>query len=675
VTAVKNGALSVGVDVGGTFTDIINLDSGTGALSVLKVPTSKNPSSAIVAGLVGLGVRAQEVALLSHATTIATNALLTHTSLARTALVTNEGFRDVLEIGRQRRPELYDLYTRRPTPLVRRRDRFTVRCRIAADGTVIEPLDGRSATWVARKIIRTRFESVAVCFLNSYVKPAHETKMRRILVKEGFRGHISLSSEVDREFREYERTSTAVVNASLAPLMSHYLSSLSASLHRKGLGAPIYVMNSDGGMGTIHLASERPVSAIESGPAAGVLASRRLVGRLGLRKALTFDMGGTTAKAGTVIDGEPGFTSEFEAAGRTHSGRSIIGSGYAVRGSFIDLAEVSAGGGTIAWVDEGGALAVGPRSAGSEPGPACYGRGGSEPTVTDANVVLGRLNPAYLLGGKMPIHHELASKSFRRLSATLGLTLREAAAGVVRLANNSMAKAISIVTLERGRDPRDFAMVSFGGAGPMHCCDLAEEAGIGDIAVPVHAGLFSAYGLLSGELARNFKLPIASHGASLSVHFRDLEKTAAKEMRNDGFERFATHRYFEARYRGQSHELELPYAGAAALRRSFDRKHREIYGYASPDPIEVVGIRVRAVVERRGAGRLSSSWESSGRGVSKREAWFAGKLIAAPVYTREKMRPGQHGVGPCIMEEYDSTLVVNPSWRWTVEGWGTRLRR
>lgn len=665
--------LTVGVDVGGTFTDIIRFDAHTGGLSVLKIPTSRDPSSAILRGLREMGATGRDVTLVSHATTIATNSLLTRSGLARTALITNEGFRDVLEIGRQRRPELYDLYTRRPQPLIPRSDRFTVRCRMKSDGSVLEPLDKAAARAAAKTIVDGRFESVAVCFLNSYANPAHEKSMGKILVEEGFRGHVSLSCEVDREYREYERTSTTVVNAFLAPPMAGYLSRLSKSLRKDGIGAPLYVMNSDGGMTTVRSASLRPVSAIESGPAAGVLAAQHLAKQLALRRVLTFDMGGTTAKAGTVIDFQPDFTSEFEAAGRTHSGRSIRGSGYAVRGFFIDLAEVSAGGGTIARVDEGGALNVGPRSAGSEPGPACYGRGGREPTVTDANVVLGRINPRYLLGGKMRIQAGLASRSIATLARRMGTTLQQAAAGVLKIVNNNMAKAISIVSVERGRDPRDFTLLSFGGAGPVHACDLAEEMGIREIFIPPHAGLFSAYGLLVAEPALTFMTPVGGRVSSLPPHFKALERMASAEMKLDGFTEFSQLKHVEARYEGQSHELLIPYSGIQWLRESFDRRHKELYSYSTGDPVEVVNAKLTAVVHRQGPGRLTSEVQTGNEAQVNRLAWFGGRMHDTPIRARKNMHPGDRGTGPCIIEEYDSTIVVNPAWRWRIEEQGTRL--
>ena len=664
--------LTVGVDVGGTFTDIIISDSA--GLAVLKLPTTAEPSVGVIEGLRRLGPSVRRASLISHATTLATNALLTRTGLAHTALITNEGFRDVLEIGRQRRPELYDLRTRRPPPLVERRDRMTARCRVGADGSELSPLRRAEAYSLAKRIIEGGFTSVAICFLHSYRNGAHEEQMRSALIKDGFRGHVSISSEVDREYREYERTSTTVVNAVLSPLMTGYLSSLVASLRRSRISAPVYVMNSDGGTSSVAFASTRPAIAIESGPAAGVIASRALARELSLDRVLTFDMGGTTAKAGTVIDGEAEVINEFEAAGRTHSGRSIRGSGYPVRGEFIDLAEVSAGGGTIASVDGSGDLRVGPESAGSVPGPACYGKGGTRATVTDANVVLGRLNPLALLGGSMPINRDLALRSMKGLSGKTGLDEFSVATGILRLVNNDMARAMSMVTVERGRDPRDFVMVAFGGAGPLQACDLAEEMGISEVLVPAHAGLFSAYGLLAGELTRTFTSPVMETAPRLEGRFRSLESEVAQAMESEGFSQFKTSRFLEGRYLGQSHELLLPFHSDARTREDFDSRHKELYGYSLPDRMEVVNVRVRARVGRRASPPLLSKAGKRSR-ASERRAWVGGELRDVTVLTRGSLRTGATGRGPAIVEDYDSTLVVNPSWNWTAENYGVRLER
>lgn len=668
----ENSRVVVGIDVGGTFTDVIML--GSGNIRIAKVPTTSDPSVGAILGFGQLGPEALNAAVLSHATTLATNSLLTRSGIAVTALITNEGFRDILEIGRQRRPELYDLSTRRPRPLVERKDRFTVKGRIRHNGDELVQMEVEGATSVARRIVRGGFQSVAIAFLNSYANDAHEVQMREILMKAGFKGHVSISSEVDREYREYERTSTTVVNAALAPLVSGYLSRLMSALRRTGFKAPVYVMGSDGGACTTRSASEKPVAVLESGPAAGVVASARLAKTLGLGNVLTFDMGGTTAKAGAVEDGAPDIITEFEAAGRTHSGRSIRGSGYAVRGQFIDLAEVSAGGGTIAWRDEAGKLQAGPESAGSDPGPACYGRGGSLPTVTDANVVLGRLNPSSLLGGRMAVRRDLAEASLRRLVGGRIEGIKTVAADIVTIVNDSMAHAISIVSTERSRDPRKFTLLAFGGAGPVHACDLAECLGIRRIFVPVHAGLFSAYGLLASELTREFSAPVLKQTAGLRSAFRALEQTVDDAMDSEGFSRFDVERYFEARYGGQSHELLLPYKGDRRIRRQFDARHKLLYGYSSKDQVEVVNIRVKAVVHGRSLDAPRQEVIAPSRPMT-REAWVGGKWRAVEVFTRERTPIGSRGRGPCVIEEFDSTIVVNPYWKWCEGDYGVMISR
>ena len=670
--------LYVGVDIGGTFTDIVVSDGSTHQTRVLKVPTSSaDPALALVKSLGELGILNREIGLVSHASTIATNALLTRTGLASTALVTTEGFRDVLEIARQRRPELYNLYTRRPAPLVRRRDRHVVRERTLFNGRRQAALDSAGAVRAARKVAQGRYQAVAVAFLNSYANPANEIAMEKALRREGFAGHISLSSDVDREYREYERTSTTVVNAALSPLISGYLTSLRDALRENGIGAPVYMMGSDGGMSTLAYASRYPVRVIESGPAAGVLASRELARALAIRRALTFDMGGTTAKAGSVLDGEPDTSFEFEAAGATHSGRSIRGSGYTVRAPFIDIAEVSSGGGTIAWVDEAGALRVGPSSAGAEPGPAAYGRGGIDPTVTDADLLLGRLNGEHLLGGALAVHPHLAEKAMERVADALGLSVQNAAVGVLRIVNDNMAKAMSMVSVERGRDPRDFAMIAFGGAGPVHCCDVAEALGLRLVVVPVHAGTFSAYGLLAGDLTRTFSVPVLSTRAALEPYFDEARALARRSLSGEGFKKFSLHEFADLRYRGQSYELTLPYSRSSDVREGFGARHRELYGYSSEDEVEVVNAKVKAVVPtasvRTEVKRVRAP--AARPGTEKRRAWFGRRFHVAPVLVRENLEPGSHGKGPCIVEEYDSTLVVNPGWTWSVQAFGTELRR
>ncbi|MGC8617911.1 MAG: hydantoinase/oxoprolinase family protein [Thermoplasmata archaeon] len=666
----------IGIDIGGTFTDVIVFNSLNKEIRLLKIPsTPERPEVAVIDALKSIGLDYSDISLITHASTIATNALLTKTGLARAALITNKGFRDILEIGRQRRSEIYDLRYSRPEPLVKRKYRYTISGRIAFDGKEIEPLNIEEIERLKDRISKEKIDSVAVSLLNSYVNPLHE-----IQVKDKFRdfkGYVFISSEINPEFREYERTSTTVVNAVLAPLVSDYLRNLRNNFQEMGITSPFYMMGSNGGLNTFEYASRVPISVIESGPSAGVIASSFVAKILGLDRVITFDMGGTTAKAGTIIGGKPDVSSEFEAAGRTHSGRSIKGSGYAVRFPFIDLAEVSAGGGTVAWVDEVGSLRVGPKSAGANPGPAAYGKGGREPTITDANIVLGRLNPSYLLGGKMSIFKNLAEEAIReRIAEKLGIDMISAADGIIKLINNSMAKAISIVSIERGRDPRDFALLSFGGAGPVHACDVAEDIGIRSIVVPPNPGLFSAYGLLTVDVVR----PFSKSGIGLTMEeierlFSELTAEAKTSMGKEGFADVEIERYLDMHYVGQSYELSVQVFGDTDPFASFKEQHSRMYGYSSNDPVEVVNVRIvaRARIPKI---EVEEFREEEGNLVrSERLVYFGKDFIRTPVIRRESIPSGARDSGPSIIEGYDSTVVVNPGWHWLVDKYHNLLLR
>jgi N-methylhydantoinase A len=663
--------LFVGVDVGGTFTDLVVFDGSKNESEIVKVPTTPtHPERAVLEAVSRYQDRTQQVALVSHATTLATNALLTQSGLARTALITNQGFRDVLEIGRQRRPELYDLSTKRPIPLIKRKNRFAVKGRIRVNGSIREPLLESDVRQVTRRIIKGGFESVAIVLLNSYINSRHEIEVKRILRQSDFQGHLDISSRIDPQYREYERTSTTVVNASLAPLMFQYLARFQKELETIGFHSPIYVMNSDGTASTMAQAAKHPISIIESGPAAGVLSSRNLAKQLSLDKVITFDMGGTTAKAGTILNGRPDLAYEFEAAGRTYHGKSIKGSGYPVRQPFIDLAEVSAGGGTIAWIDETGSLKVGPESAGADPGPAAYGKGSRQATVTDANIIAGRINPSQLLGGQLKLHYDLAVGAVRQLSRKLGISVNKTAENILRIVNNNMSKALRLVSLERGRDPREYTLISFGGAGPLHACDLAKELGIKRIIIPLHPGLFSAFGLLTAELSRTFSRPIFKPvTANIERTFTELREQVRKSLKQEGFTTYQTIEQVDLRYRGQAHELTVPYKNTN-LAGLFGREHKKLYGYSSDDTVEAVNARLRALIPTPKAKLAKQKLRPSkppstrlSRRVSLLEVWQK-----IPVYNRETLWPGVYGKGPCIIEEYDSTTMIERNWSWKIDG-------
>lgn len=686
----------MGIDVGGTFTDLAALELWSGKLVVQKVPsTPREPHRAVIDALAELVSRYDEILsieFLGHATTIATNALLGQLGLElpRIALVTTRGFRDVIEIGRQNRSEVYNLFVERPHPLVAREDRLTVAERIDHLGHVLVPLDDESIERVCSEIAQRDVAAVAICLLHSYANDVHERRLAEALgaAIPGLR--VTRSSEVDPEYREYERCSTTVVNAVLTPIVERYLERLQRELQANRFTAPLYVMRSDGAMAAASQVVARPAAIIESGPASGAIAAAELGTRLQAQRLLSFDMGGTTAKAGAIIDGVALVASEFEAAGRTHSGRAVKGSGYPVRFPFVDLAEVSAGGGTIAWIDEGGSLRVGPLSAGADPGPACYGRS-DRATVTDANLVLGRLNPRHLLGGAFAVDAARARRAIDVLARELEMSAEAMAAGIVTLVDDAMAKVLRIVTIERGLDPRYFTLVAFGGGGPLHVCALAAELGIEQAIVPAHPGIFSACGLLGAHVGTSdVRSVLASTGdidaEEMERRFAAREERARAGLVEQGADAptISFRREYDARYRGQSFELTIPYDRARdAVEQHFHAAHRARYGYDVPGEIvEIIGARLTA------NGRVASSpacrAEPSVRSTRSRKAernlpkrggatqhrplWVGGAFVEAPVFERAALGPEACIEGPAIVEAYDSTTYVAPGWNLSVEG-------
>jgi N-methylhydantoinase A len=646
----------IAVDVGGTFTDFVAVD-GDGNLSAFKLLTTpRRPEEAVIKGLAKLS----PIEEVLHASTIGTNALLGQMGLElpRVALFTTKGFRDVIEIGRQNRPRLYDMFFEKPRPLVPRYLRFEVDERVLPDGTVLKPVDAAEVESYAEKALGHGVVSVAVAFLNSYLNPANEDAAAAVL-KRHFR-YVTLSSEVSPEPREYERTSTAVVNAALMPLVGRYLEELGRYVSSRGGG--LYAMASSGGLVTVDEASRRPVQLIESGPAGGVVAAAEFAKALDVKRVISFDMGGTTAKAGTVVDFEPEITTEYEVGGESHHGRVVKGSGYPVRFPFIDLAEVSAGGGTVVWRDEAGALRVGPTSAGADPGPVCYGLGGTEPTVTDANVVLGRV--ASLLGGEMWLDAEAAFKAFKKLGDPV-----ETAWQAVQLANMEMARAVRLVTVERGLDPGEFALFAFGGAGPQHAAELAEELGISTVVIPPEPGVFTALGMLFADSKFEAR---ASYPRDLEEGFRRLEE-ALSAHNPTYYVRLA-----DVRYVGQGWELVVPVGKPAdkeQIRKTFEERHKATYGFKLDKPIEVVTIRVFAIATRRKPKLREPPAGGEPKPASFRKAYF-GEWVEAPVYRRENLPRGFKADGPVVIEERHSVTVVPPRWRVEVGKMGVlELRR
>jgi N-methylhydantoinase A len=675
----------LGVDIGGTFTDIVLLGSDGTVRRQKVLSTPGDYVQAILAGLEPL--LPCPVAEVVHGTTVATNTILEGKG-ALTGLITTAGFRDVLEIGRLRYPRLYDLSWEKPPPLAPRRLRQEVRERIGAKGEIIQPLDVEEARAVIQRLLAQKIEALAVCLINAYVNPSHEQHLGQ-LVRELAPGlPVSLSGEVLPEIKEYERTSTTVINATLQPIVSRYLRSLSATLaetfHDPHL--PLYVMQSNGGVMSAAAAAERPIHIIESGPAAGVIAALAFSGQAGLNNLLTLDMGGTTAKAALIESGQVMRSPEYQLGGGVSSGARLSrGGGYPLRVPAIDIAEVGAGGGSLVRVDRGGALRVGPESAGAVPGPACYALGGELPTLTDANVVLGYLNPDQLAGGAVPLQAGKARQALHdHLALPLRLSLPEVAYGIHQIAVANMARVARAVSVERGRDPREFVLAAFGGNGPLHAAGLARLLGMRRILIPPSPGLFSAFGLLFADLAyhllQTYRCPLAELGGpALTAAFEQLKTAARAELTGARPQDQAIIWQYalDLRYSGQSYELTLPFdldGDAAAspkgedfrqtLGRRFAAAHERLYGHAAPgDPVEVVNVRLTALKPNVQPSLVKQAPDGLGAptAASSRRCYFGPEIgwLEVPVLPRVALG-AEPQPGPLIIEEYDSTLLVPP---------------
>jgi N-methylhydantoinase A/oxoprolinase/acetone carboxylase beta subunit len=661
----------VGVDVGGTFTDVI-LHGADGRVVIRKLLSTPPSYDLAVVEAVG-GLAQGPVAEVVHGTTVATNAVLERRG-SRTALVTTAGFRDVLELRRLRIPHMYDLFWRKPPPLVERHLRFELNERIAADGTVVRAVDEDESRELAGRLRATGIESVAVCFLHSYLYPEHELRFGAILAEELPEANISLSSEILREQREYERSATTVVNAYVRPLMSSYIDRIRTGLDGIGIEGPLQIMQSSGGVMTANDAKERPVFALESGPAAGVVAARWMGEQLGVDNLLAFDMGGTTAKASLIEDGAISRGREYEVGGSMSAGSRLIrGAGELLRIPTIDIAEVGAGGGSIAWLDPAGGLQVGPRSAGADPGPACYARGGVEPTVTDANVVLGYMPAVTVADGQISISAERAEQAVRRVAEPLGLTLLEAASGIHRIANARMTRALRAVSSEKGRDPRDFALIAYGGAGPIHAAGLAEDLGMRTVLVPAVAGLFSAVGLLFARPefheVRTCHLDVDDvDPAVVAALFAEMEAKLAGALTGRAEVEWA--RTADLRYGGQSWEVEVGFPGGpidaavlAALRARFEDEHERLYGVKDEagSPVEIRALRLAALGEVARTRSFQLNGDGAATAGSNRTIHVAADSLDAPVRTRQSIGEAPEP-GPLLVDEYDTTVVVPPAW-------------
>ncbi len=664
----------LGIDVGGTFTDFCLLDKAGRVRVHKRLTSARDPSQAVLAGLAEMGV--EEKATVVHGTTVATNALLERRG-ARTALITTQGFGDVLEIGRQTRTHLYALHPTRPAPLVPAALRFALPERLDRTGAVLLPLQPDAADAVVRRVLEAGAESVAVCLLFSFLNPAHEQLVReRIKALGGADAPlVSLSCEVLPEYREYERTSTTVINAYVAPLMDRYLTNLEAGLG----GRRLRIMQSNGGSISAEAARRLAARTALSGPAGGVVGAFSLAQQAGFEQVITFDMGGTSTDV-ALCPGHIQETAEGTIAG------------LPLRLPIIDIHTVGAGGGSLAHLDAGGALRVGPQSAGSDPGPVCYGRPAARAiTVTDANLILGRLDADHFLGGRMPLHLERTQAHMRDLARRLGLTPEVAAWGIVRVANSNMERAIRTISVERGYDPRRFTLVAFGGAGPLHACELAAALRIPRVLVPPHPGILSALGMILADVVKDYSqtvmLPAGETTAERLRHlFAPLYDRARADLRAEGLaaDGIALRPALDMRYVGQSFELVVEWETDRSVDWAvarFHEKHRRRFSYANVgEPVEIVNIRLKAI----GRTAKPTFTEEPPGGLDPKAAHVGYKTVyfaeegqpaavrplVAALYERERLRAGNVVVGPAVVFQLDTTTVIPPGWAATVDGRG-----
>ena len=686
----------VGVDIGGTFTDIVLLASD-GSVATKKVSSTPDDyGRAIATGLKALvreyGVEASAIDGVVHGTTVVTNAIIENKG-ARTALITTAGFRDVLELRRLRIPELYNFFYDKPPPLVPRRLRFEVEERMGPLGDVKRPLDENSVEAVIERIRAADIEALAICLIHSYANPAHERRiaeMARSALPPGV--FITCSADVLPELREYERTSTTVINAYVGPLVANYLSSLLDKLKAIDIGAPVQIMQSSGGIMRTGAVIKKPASIVESGPAAGVIGAARSAALAGYPNVITLDMGGTTAKASMVEGGRVAKTSEYEVgAGINLSSQLVKGRGHALKLAVIDVAEIGAGGGSIVQVDTDGRLQVGPRSAGASPGPVCYDLGGEQPTLADALVVLGYINPEYLVGGEMRLNVEKSRQAMReRVADPLGANLLEVAYGAYVVAGVTMMRAVKAVSTYRGRDPRDFALFAFGGGGPVLATEVAKQLRMSRVVVPPSPGLFSAFGLLFSNTEHEYVRTLFRRTGDVSARevedvFGTLEEQARSALADDGYvaEQMTIMRQADLRYSGQAYELTIAvgsgvFEEVADLVETFGAEHLRTYGHRADDePVDLVNLRVIGRAEPPGPRTIDPAAAVAGHGRGPaggpvvRKAYFgaADGVIETPVIARKDLSGGPLE-GPLVIEEYDATTVVPPGWTATLDAWG-----
>lgn len=669
------------VDTGGTYTDLCLINENTGNLTVYKTPsTPDNPARAILKGVEficnKMRIQPKDINLLLHGTTVATNALLESKSKS-TALITTRGFKDILYIGRQNRPHLYNFKAAKSKPAIPRYLIYELVERVGPDGKIITPLNEENAYEIVQELIKHRITSVAICFLHSYANPSHEIQMAN-LIKKFIPGIlVTVSSDILPEFREYERTATTVVNAMVQPLLHDYLENLESGLKRLGFQGGLFIMQSNGGVITAKQAREQSARTALSGPAAGVQAGKYLSTITGRKNLITADMGGTSMDMCLIANGQPSYTTE-----------GIIG-GFPLRLPMLDVNTIGAGGGSIAWIDPGGVLKVGPHSAGAVPGPACYGKGGNSPTVTDANVVLGRLSASAFPGGLVADSEASRRVIEEQIAIPLGMDVETAAEGIIKVVNASMVRSMRVISVHKGHDVREFTVLAFGGAGPLHAVELAKEMGASRVMIPPYPGVTSAYGMLKADVRKDYVKTYLSNLNSINTFdinnaYKDLEKEAYKDISSQGFEpdKISITRYADFRYSGQSYEITMQVplgnlinADFLLLSQSFHQLHKQQYGYFRKNAfIEIVTIRLVAqgkipsITHKEPATSIQNE-----EPVSNRCVIFNGKKYETPVYKRKNIRVGASITGPAVIEQSDSTTLIWPNNIAHCDNWGNLI--
>jgi N-methylhydantoinase A/acetone carboxylase, beta subunit len=661
--------LRLAVDTGGTFTDLVLTDEDTGMLWTDKVPsTPDNPGRACVIGteriLRKAGAAAGDLKLYLHGTTVATNALLEYKG-ASTALITTKGFSDIPDIARQTRPRLYDFWRRKSKPLIPRHLRFELDERVLFDGEVLKPALKEEIAEIVTKIKELGVESIAVCLLHSYANPVHEEAIAQVMKDIYPEAFVTYSSRVLPEYREFERMSTVAVNAFVMPNVGRYIAKLQNALKESGVGSELYVMQSNGGVISATVAMEHSARTITSGPAGGVLAGVRVSKMTGIGNIITLDMGGTSTDVSLIEKGKPRYTTETEI------------DGHPIKLPMIDITTIGAGGGSIAWIDSGGALRVGPESAGAFPGPACYMRGGVRPTVTDANIVLGRLNPGKILGGEMEVSRDLAYKAIKEYVADpIGISVEEAAVGIIRIVNANMIRGIRVVSVQQGFDPREFTLVTFGGAAALHAGDLAREMGMKTLVIPDHAGILSALGMLTANVRHDavrtyvVKRDKADPKLIQSI-YNEMEEQSIDALTAEGFTRdkMDITRIADVRYVGQAYELSIIMNAGELTNESLDNvvsefheTHLRQYGYKREEQtVEFINFRVVAqgLLPKMGYKNWDAE-ESKQKTDIYRDVYIEGKWVNTPIFQCGELTAGMKIEGPAIIEQPDTTTMILP---------------